>query len=171
MSLTHTFHTRDGIPVAVRPGTPADLPVLLAFIQAMADFEQLTVTATADSLRAALFGEAPAARALLAFAGDRPIAYVTYFFTFATMVGRRGLWLDDVFVTPDFRGRGVGRALMAHLAEIARAHDCARFEWMVLEWNTTALKFYEQLGAEVLAGWRICRMGAGPLAALAEQAQ
>ena len=124
----------------------------------MAAFERLTVTATEDSLRAALFGENPAARTLLAFADDRPIAYVTYFFTFGTMVGRRGLWLDDLFIAPEFRSKGIGQALMRHLATIAVQHDCGRFEWMVLDWNERAVRFYERLGAQLLSDWRICRL-------------
>jgi GNAT superfamily N-acetyltransferase len=103
--------------------------VLLEFIRAMAAVEKLTVSATEDSLRAALFGEAPAAHALLAFVGSTPIAYCTYCFTFATMVGKRVLWLDDLFVDPAFRGKGMGQALMAYLANIAVQNQCGRFEW------------------------------------------
>jgi GNAT superfamily N-acetyltransferase len=109
------------IQVDVRGGTVADGPLLLAFIQSMAAFGKLTVSATEESLRAALFGDAPAARTPLAFVNGKPIAYATYFFTFATMVGGRGLWLDDVFIDPAFRGKGIGRTLMAYLAQIA---DC-----------------------------------------------
>jgi GNAT superfamily N-acetyltransferase len=159
----------NNLTVVMRAGTAADLPLLLAFIQQMADFERLPMTATAESLREALFGETPAAHFLLAFVGETPIAYVTYFFTFATMVGQRGLWLDDVFVLPEFRGRGVGQALMAHLAEIARQHHCARFEWMVLDWNEAAINFYQRLGATVLPQWRLCRVDGEALAHLAQK--
>lgn len=161
--------TRKNFEIEVRAGTMEDVPLLLQFIHQMAAFEQLPVTATEDSLRAALFGEAPAARVLLAFSRTQPVAYVTYFFTFATLVGRRGLWLDDVFVVPEFRGRGVGQALMAYLAQIAQENQCARFEWMVLDWNQPALDFYAGLGAKVLSEWRICRMEGAPLLGLAGQ--
>lgn len=153
--------------IEVRAGTVEDVPLLLQFIHQMAAFEQLPVTATEESLREALFGEAPAARVLLAFNGAKLVAYVTYFFTFATMVGRRGLWLDDVFVVPEFRRCGVGQALMAYLAQIAQENQCARFEWMVLDWNQPALDFYVGLGAKVLSEWRICRMEDAPLLGLA----
>jgi GNAT superfamily N-acetyltransferase len=155
------------LEIEVRAGTAEDVPLLLQFIHQMAAFEKLAVTATEDSLRAALFGETPAARVLLAFRGAEPVAYITYFFTFATMVGRRGLWLDDVFVAPAFRGKGLGRALMAYLAQVAVENQCARFEWMVLNWNAVALKFYRNLGAAVLDEWRICRMEEAQLPGLA----
>ena len=144
--------------VELRDGTINDVPLLLSFIRSMAAFEKLPVTATEESLRAALFAEAPAARVLLAFANGDPIAYATYFFTFATMVGKRGLWLDDLFVTPAFRGKGVGKAVMAYLADVAIRYECGRLEWMVLDWNETAIGFYKKLGASVLTDWRICRL-------------
>ena len=144
--------------VELRHGTINDVPLLLSFIRSMAAFERLTVTATEESLRVALFGEAPAARVLLAFTNGDPIAYATYFFTFATMVGKRGLWLDDLFVTPAFRGKGLGKAVMAYLADVAIRHHCGRLEWMVLDWNEMAIGFYKKLGASVLTDWRICRL-------------
>lgn len=159
------------LEVDVRAGTIADVPLLLAFIHKMAAFENLAVSATEDSLRAALFGEAPAARTLLAFVERKPIAYATYFFTFGTMIGRRGLWLDDLFIDPGFRGKGIGRALMAYLAEIAVQNQCGRFEWMVLDWNKSAIGFYERLGATVLGDWRICRLDEQQLSRLARSLQ
>jgi GNAT superfamily N-acetyltransferase len=156
--------------VELRDGTIADVPLLLSFIRSMAAFEKLTVTATEESLRAALFGEAPAARVLLAFVNGEPIAYATYFFTFATMVGKRGLWLDDLFVTPAFRGKGLGRAVMAYLADVAIQHQCGRLEWMVLDWNEMALGFYKRLGASILTDWRICRLEEAQLPGVAGKA-
>jgi GNAT superfamily N-acetyltransferase len=155
------------IEVELRDGTSADVPVLLSFIRAMAAFEKLPVTATEESLRAALFGAAAAARVLLAFVKGDPIAYATYFFTFASMVGKRGLWLDDLFVDPAFRGKGIGRAFMAYLADIAIQHQCGRFEWMVLDWNESAIDFYKRLGASIHAGWRICRLEEAQLPSVA----
>lgn len=148
----------NNIKVEVRPGTMTDIPLILAFIRSMAAFEKLTVSATEESLRMALFGDAPAAHALLCFVNDKPIAYITYFFTFATMTGKRGLWLDDLFIDPAFRGRGIGKALMACLADVALQNQCGRFEWMVLDWNESAIGFYESLGANILSGWHICRL-------------
>lgn len=146
------------VEVELRAGTEADVPLLLSFIRAMAAFEKLPVSATEESLRAALFGDRPAAHTLLAFVDGTPIAYVTYFFAFTTMIGKRSLWLEDLFVEPAFRGKGIGQALMAYLADIAVQNDCARFEWVVLDWNESAIRFYERLGATFLNEWRICRL-------------
>ena len=115
----------NNIDVEVRPATSADVPLLLSFIRSMAAFEKLTVTATE------------------AFVDGQPIGYVTYFFTFATMEAKRGLWLDDLFIDLAFRRKGIGRALMAYLADVARQNQCGRFEWMVLDWNEGAISFYK----------------------------
>jgi GNAT superfamily N-acetyltransferase len=157
------------VAVELRDATSADVPLLLSFIRSMAEFENLPVTATEESLRAALFGEAPAARVLLAFVRGEPAAYATYFFTFASMVGKRGLWLDDLFVAPAFRGRGIGKAFMAYLADVAIRHQCGRLEWMVLDWNDTAIGFYERLGASVHSNWRMCRLEESQLRGVADQ--
>jgi GNAT superfamily N-acetyltransferase len=151
------IHVVNGVEVELREGAITDVPLLLSFIKSMAAYEKLTVTATEESLRASLFREAPAAHVLFAFVKGDPIAYATYFFTFATMVGKRGLWLDDLFVIPAFRGKGIGRAVMAYFADIAIQHQCGRFEWMVLDWNESAIGFYKSLGANILTDWRICR--------------
>lgn len=160
--------TVNDIKVEVRAGTPADVPLLLRFIREMAAFEKLTVSATEESLHAALFGGVPAARALLAFVDGKPIGYATYFFSFTSMMGRRALWLDDLFVVPAFRSKGIGKALMAYLAGIAVQNQCARFEWIVLDWNTEAIEFYQRLGANVVADWRVCRMDEAQLPRIAD---
>ncbi|MDH4038845.1 MAG: GNAT family N-acetyltransferase [Candidatus Krumholzibacteria bacterium] len=157
----------DNLAVEVRAGTPADVPLLLTFIRAMAEFEKLTASATEASLRDALFGEDAVAHAHLAFVDGKPIAYAIYFFSFTSMMGRRALWLDDLFVDPAFRGKGIGKALMAYLAGIAVKHKCARFEWIVLDWNTSAIEFYQRLGADVLPDWRICRVDEAQLPRIA----
>ncbi len=158
-----------GLEIEVRAGTVNDIPLLLSFIRSMAEFENLELTATEQSLRESLFGDRPAAHTLLAFVDGRPAAYVVYFFTFATMVGKRGLWLDDLYVKPDFRSKGIAKALMAYLADLALENECARFEWMVLDWNKSAIGFYRRMGATVLADWRICRLDENDLAGVAEQ--
>jgi GNAT superfamily N-acetyltransferase len=156
----------NNLEVDVRAGTVADVPVLLEFFGSMAAFEKLTVSATEESLRAALFGENPAARTLLAYVDGKPIAYAIYFFTFSTMVGKRGLWLEDLFIDAAFRGKGIGKALMTYLAGIAVQNDCGRFEWIVLDWNASAIRFYTRLGATLLADWRICRLDEAQLSRL-----
>jgi GNAT superfamily N-acetyltransferase len=150
--------TRSGLQVEVRPATGDDTALLMSFIHSMAAFERLQVQTDEQTLRETLFEGEPAAHALLAFVDGEPAAYVTYYFSFATMVGKRGLWLDDLFVMPAFRGQGIATALMAYLADAACRRDCARFEWMVLDWNRRAIEFYEHLGATVLTDWRICRL-------------
>ncbi len=147
-----------GLEIEVRAGTVDDVPLLLSFIRSMAEFEKLEAPVTEDLLRESLFGEHAAARTLLAFVDGRPAAYVVYFFTFATMIGKRGLWLDDLYVNPEFRGKGIAKALMAYLADLVVENKCGRFEWMVLDWNKSATGFYQGMGAAVLDDWRICRL-------------
>lgn len=151
--------TVGNLEIELRSGTPDDVPLLLKFIRAMAAFERLPVEATEESLLDALFGDAPAARTLLLFVDGEPVGYAIYLFTFSSMMGRRVLWLDDLFIDRAYRGRGIGKAFMACLARIAIENKCARVEWIVLDWNTSAIEFYKSLGAEVLTDWRICRVG------------
>ena len=146
----------DNVEVMIREGTAQDIPLLLTSIRSMAAFEDLTVAATEESLRNALFGDQPSGSFLLVFSGRKPIGYVTYFFTFSSMGGKRGLWLDDLFLDADYRGQGIGKAIMAHLAQIALDQDCGRFELMVRDWNEPAIRFYEKLGAHVFKEWRVC---------------
>jgi GNAT superfamily N-acetyltransferase len=155
--------------IEVRPGSAEDVPLLLSFIRSLAEFEKLEVTATEDGLAESLFGERPAAQTLLAFVDGRPAAYAVYFFVFSTMVGRRGLWLEDLFVNPQFRGKGIAQALMSYLARVAIENHCARFDWMVLDWNRRAIDFYRGLGAAILSDWQVCRLDQGAIAALAER--
>ena len=116
----------DDIEVEVRDAIESDVPLLLTFFRSMAAFERLPISATEESVRSALFGEAPAAHALLAFADGEPIGYAVYFFTFSTMLGKRGLWLEDLFIEPAFRRTGVGKALMRHLADMSVKGQCGR---------------------------------------------
>ena len=144
--------------VEIRAGTPADVPLLLSLIRELAAFEKLTTAATEESLLADLFGKAPVAHTLLALVDGKPAGYAIYFFSFASMVGRRALWLEDLFIDPAFRGKGIGKAMMAYVARIAVENHCARLEWIVLDWNTSAIDFYKRLGADVLPDGRICRL-------------
>ena len=157
------------LKIDVRPGTVDDIPLLLSFIRDMAEFEKLETVATEELLREFLFGEHPDAHTLLVFVDDEPVAYVVYFFTFSTMAGKRGLWLDDLFVSPEFRGKGIGGVLMAYLADIAIRNKCGRFEWVVLDWNQPAIDFYRGLGAKLLHDWQICRLDEDDLAGVAER--
>jgi hypothetical protein len=129
-------------------------------IKGLAEYEQLTheVTATEADIRQSLFGPRPAAEVMLAYVGDATVGFALFFHNFSTFVGRPGLYLEDLFVVPEWRGKGVGRQLLGHLAAIAEERRCGRMEWAVLDWNESAIGFYQKLGAQVLDDWRICRL-------------
>lgn len=150
--------TTDQWEIEIRKGTVEDVPIILSFIREMAEFEKLPVYATEEGLKEVLFGEHPAAQVILVYVGDKAIAYANYFFTFSSMLGKRGIWLDDIYVRPDYRGKKIGRSIMAYVAQVAIDHDCGRFEWSVLDWNENAIKFYKKLGANIMEEWRICRL-------------
>jgi GNAT superfamily N-acetyltransferase len=150
----------------LRSAVQGDLRLLLSMIRSLAAFEKLSVESTEESLRTALFSDPPLAHALLAFVNGEPAGYATYFFTFASMRDMRGLWLDDLYVVPRFRGQGVGRAIMAHVADIAMRHECGKMEWIVLDWNEIAIGFYRRLGAKMLSDWKICRLERAQIAGI-----
>ncbi len=160
--------TDAGLDVEFRPGAEDDIPLLMTFIRSMAAFEKLDVTATEATLRESLFGADPAAQAVLICAHGSPIGYLIYFFSFTSMMGRRALWLEDLFIEPKFRGHGIGAAAMSYLASIAIESRCARFEWIVLDWNDRAIDFYQRLGATILPNWRICRLQGAQLEEIAK---
>jgi len=155
--------------VSIVPGRPEDVPVILDLIKALADYERLSdqVVATEASLHTWLFGPRPAAEAVIARAGDTVVGFALFVHNFSTFLGRPGLYLEDLFVIPDWRGRGIGGQLLAHVAAIAVERGCGRMEWAVLDWNEPALGFYRRLGAEVLEGWRLCRLTADALPGVA----
>jgi len=142
----------------------------MRFINDLAAFEKLAgrVTATPAQIRENLFGSRPYAEAVIAEDDGRPAGFAVFFPTFSTFRGQPGLYLEDLFVQPEFRGRGIGRALLAHLAKLARQRGCCKFEWVVLDWNDKAMGFYERLGAEALPEWRIYRVADEALTALAQ---
>ena len=137
-----------------------DTGLILQFIKELADYEKLLneVTATEEDVRRELFTEPASAHALIAFENDKPVGFALYFYNFSTFLTRRGLYLEDIFVDPAYRGKGYGKALMKHLAQIAVDEQCGRFEWVVLEWNKPAIGFYEKIGAKLMNDWRLCRL-------------
>ena len=155
--------------MTLRPATAADVPQILAFIRALADYERLLhgVVATEDGLRQALFGPRPYAEVVLAEDAGVPVGFALFFHTFSTFLGQPGIYLEDLFVIPEARGRGVGKALLAELARLAIARGCGRVEWAVLDWNAPAIGFYDSLGARPNAEWTVYRLTGAPLAALA----
>ena len=144
----------------IRPSTPADIPAIVQLIRALSDYEKLSdqVVVTEAQLREHLFGPRPYAEVLLAEEADRVVGYALFFHTYSTFLGRPSLYLEDLFVLPEHRGRGHGKGLLARLAQLAVERGCGRFEWMVLDWNTPAIQFYESLGAVVAPEWKLCRM-------------
>jgi GNAT superfamily N-acetyltransferase len=154
----------------IRPAEPADVGAIHAMIRALAEFERLShlcVASEAD-LEAALFGPKPFAEVLIAVKNGAPAAFALFLHNFSTFLGRPGLWLEDLFVLPEHRRKGCAQALLRALAEIARQRGCGRFEWAVLDWNTSAIDFYRSLGATVLPDWRIVRVVGPALEALAD---
>ena len=154
------------MPTLLRPATPADTPLILEFIRALAAYEKLSheVEATEPQLRATLFSANPVAHCVLAFADDAPAGFAIYFFNYSTFLARPGIYLEDLFVKPEFRGRGLGKALLLHLAKEANRHGCGRLEWSVLDSNQPAIDFYEKLGARRMKEWQICRLTGPALA-------
>ena len=154
----------------IRKATEADVPVIVWFIRQLAEYERLLQEAvmTEETLRESLFGSRPSAEVLLAYYQDKPVAFAVFFHNFSTFLGRRGLYLEDLFVIPEMRGKGFGRALLVHLAQIARERNCGRFEWAVLDWNEPAIEFYKRLGAVPMSEWTIFRVTGKALDRLAD---
>jgi GNAT superfamily N-acetyltransferase len=148
--------------MTIRCATTDDLPLILAFIQGLAEYEKLAheVEATEAKLQATLFpaGAKPAAECILAFDGAEPAGFAIYFYTYSTFLARPGLYLEDLFVWPHKRGRGFGKGLILHLAKLANQRGCGRMEWSVLDWNAPAIAFYESLGAKRMTDWTLCRL-------------
>ena len=156
-------------PIRIERATERDVPLILELINGLAVYEKLAheVTATEAGLRETLFGVRPAADVILAYAGDKPAGFALFFPNYSTFLGKPGLYLEDLFVRPEYRGQGLGLALMKRLAQIAVERGCGRFEWSVLDWNEPAIGFYESLGAKLMDGWSIVRVNGEALTALA----
>jgi GNAT superfamily N-acetyltransferase len=139
---------------------PQDVPLILSFIKELAEYERLShsVVVTEDDLKEALFGKRPYAEALIGYYEDAPVSFALFFHNFSTFTGRPGLYLEDLYVRPEMRGRGFGRAMLRRLAQVARERRCARMDWAVLDWNEPAIKFYQSLGAHPLDDWTVFRL-------------
>ena len=145
---------------ALRDATPADVPELLRLIHALAVYEKLEDMAvgTPAQLQEALFGARPACSAVIAEHGGRAVGFALFFTTFSTFLCKPGLYLEDLFVEPEHRGAGIGKAILRHLARLAVERDYGRFEWRVLDWNEPSIRFYRSLGAAILPEWHLVRM-------------
>ena len=156
--------------ITVRPASPADVPTIHRFIRALAEYEKLAhqFIATEADLRETLFGERPYAEVLLARIGDVPVGHAIFFHNYSTFLAKPGMYIEDIFVLPEYRGRGAGKALLQAVAKIAHDRKCGRLEWSVLDWNELAIDFYKRCGADVMPDWRICRMGEQQIAKFTE---
>src|SRR5690349_2947519 len=154
---------------SIRAAEPRDAAEILRLIRALAEYEKLAEMAvgTEARLRESLFGAPPAAEAMIAERGGRAVGFALYFTTFSTFLCRPGLYLEDLFVEPEHRGAGIGKALLARLAALAVERDCGRLEWRVLDWNEPSIRFYESLGAKLMPEWQLVRMTAEDFARLA----
>lgn len=153
----------------IRPAVRDDVPLLIELIVALADYERLRDEVVLDAalLETHLFGERPAAEAVIAEVDGEAVGFALFFPSFSTFLGRPGIWLEDLFVLPERRGGGIGRALLAHLAGLVVERGCGRLEWSALDWNEPALAFYRELGARVMPEWHLHRLDGAALAAVA----
>lgn len=157
------------VSIAIRSATPDDVPLIARFIRGLAEYERLAheCTATEERLRASLFGATPEAEVVLAELDGTAAGFALFFHSYSTFLARRGLYLEDLFVLPELRGRGVGKALLRHLSRLALERGCGRFEWSVLDWNESAIGVYRSLGAVSMDEWTTFRLTGAPLEALA----
>ncbi len=156
----------------IRPAAPADVPLILSLIRELAVYEKLAdqVSATEVDLKTALFGARPHAECVIAELGGKPAGFALFFHNFSTFLAKPGIYLEDLYVKQELRGKGVGRALLAHLASLAVRRGCGRFEWAVLDWNEPAIGFYKSLGAKMMDDWKINRLTGKALEKLAGEA-
>ena len=158
-------------PVVIRAATPADVAAMHALMYELAVFEKLTdlFVATPEGVHDALFGARPASEAMVAERDGRIVGYALFFHNFSTFLGRRGLYLEDLYVQPSERGSGLGTQMLRRLAALAVERQCGRFEWTVLDWNQPAIDFYQKMGATVLPEWRVVRVTGDALEQLATE--
>lgn len=156
--------------VTIRPATRGDVGTILELIRGLADYEKLAheCVATEEKLVATLFGAHPAAEVIIARVDDVPAGFALFFHNYSTFLAKRGIYLEDLFVKPAFRGRGIGKGLLVRLAAIAVERDCGRLEWAVLDWNKDAIRFYESLGAKAMDEWTVYRVTGDALTRLAK---
>jgi len=157
----------------LRDAAPGDASVIARFVKDLADYEKLgqEAQATAEDFSAALFGQTPRAYAMLAEVDGKPVGFALWFYNFSTFLARHGLYIEDIYVEPAYRGFGIGRAFFRALARRALAEGCGRMEWWVLNWNEPAIRFYRSLGAEPMSDWTVQRLTGASLQALAASSQ
>jgi GNAT superfamily N-acetyltransferase len=158
-----------GVEFRIEPASERDVPLILKFIKGLAEYERLEheVVATETSLRETLFGPRPAAEVVIGYGGREPAGFALYFQNYSTFLGRPGLYVEDLFVLPDWRGRGLGRKLLLHIVKLAVERGCGRVEWAVLDWNEPAIGFYRRIGAQAMEEWTVHRLTGDALRRLA----
>ena len=156
--------------ISIRSARQSDVGTLHSLIHALAEYEKLAsqVVGTAQDLQRELFSERPVIEAVIAWRGDSALGFALYFHNYSTFLARRGLYLEDLFVVPDARGRGIGKALIHYCARVALERQCGRFEWAVLDWNQPAIDFYQSIGAKILPDWQLCRLSGDALQRFAQ---
>lgn len=156
--------------IEIRAATVADSALMLRFINELATYEKEpeAVVATEDSIRQSIFGEHSTVDAVICLINDEPVGFAVYFYNYSTWLGRNGMYLEDLYVSPQYRQFGAGKAILKYLAGIAVAKGCGRFEWSVLDWNEPAIRFYQSIGARPMDGWTVYRLAGDELVALAE---
>ncbi|NEP78563.1 MAG: GNAT family N-acetyltransferase [Okeania sp. SIO3C4] len=157
----------------LRSATPADVPIIFELIKALAEYEKLShaVTGSVASLKADLFGDRPYAEAIIAEFAGQPVGFSLFFHNYSTFLTQPGIYIEDLFVLPEYRGRGIGKQLVSYVAQLAVSRNCGRLEWSVLDWNKPAIGFYQRIGASILDEWRICRVTGNSLNSLASGQQ
>ncbi len=157
--------------LTIRAATEADAAIILSFIKGLAEYEKLLheVVATENSLRQSLFGKHRTAEVIIAEWEQKPVAFALYFHNFSTFLGQPGIYLEDLYVNPDMRGKGIGNCMLSYLAKLATDRNCGRLEWSVLDWNEPALNFYRSIGAELMDDWTVHRLTGDALAQLANE--
>lgn len=155
----------------IRKAEEKDISLILSFIKGIAEYEKLSHAVQSDeaTLKESLFGKNPSAEVLLAYYDNEPAGFAVYFYNFSTFTGRAGMYLEDLFVKPHLRGKGIGKALLIYLADIAVERKCPRFEWSVLDWNKPAIEFYKSLGAKPMDEWTVYRLSGRELEELAKK--
>lgn len=153
----------------LRAATPDDVPAIAQLIRALADYEKLSheVTGSEADLARHLFGDRPYVECILALVDETPVGFALFFHNYSTFLMKPGIYLEDLFVLPAYRGQGIGQRLLRHLAQLAIERDCGRLEWNVLDWNSPAIAFYQRMGAELKPEWELCRVTGDALTSLA----
>jgi GNAT superfamily N-acetyltransferase len=157
--------------IEIKPATVKDIPLIFQFIKELAEYEKLLheVVATEELLQETLFGDKSHAEVLIAYCDEKPAAFALFFHNFSTFLGKPGIYLEDLYVRPNWRGKGIGQQMLVHLARVAKDRQCGRLEWWVLDWNETAIKFYKKMGARAMDEWTVHRVTGQALDDLASE--